>query len=147
VRTGDVVAGPFLDGAVELGPELDGDYALEYNRLPGGSALKGFSPLNTTAEIIVPGFENTPLTLYTRETVLPAKAGEPAKLFGEIELPDALLRSGDASAGMLVKKLGGGKFREVRVKVFKGRVELRDSHLGAIGHLLQISRISQALDD
>ena len=147
VKTGAAVAGPFLDGAQELGPELDRDYALDYDRLPAGSVLKGFSPLNTSAQIIMPGFESMPLTLYTRETVLPAKAGEPVKLYGEIEIPEALLKSAADAARKVVKELGGEKFREVHVKVFRDKVELHGSHLGMVGHILHISQISQALDD
>jgi len=147
VKTGGLAAGPFLDGADELSPSLEKDIAVNYSRLPEGSALKGFSARNGEAVLLVPGFENTPLKFYTREVVLPAKAGEPGKFYGTIGLPDALLSSSDAAARRLVKKLGGSKFREVHVKVLDGSVELRDSHLRIIGHALQVSRISQAMDD
>ena len=147
VRTGGAAAGPFLEGADELSPSEERDAPVNYSRLPEGSTLKGFSARNGLAEIIVPGFEGAPLKLYTREIVFPAKTGDPEKYYGAIELPDALLRSSDAAARRLVKKLGGSKFREVHVKVQPGGVELRDNHLGPIGHILQVSRLSQAMDD
>ena len=146
VKTGAAVTGPFLGGADETGPELDGDYALDYRRLPEGALLKGFSPLNSTAQIVVPGLESAPLTLHTRETVLPAGAGKPRNFYGAVEIPAALYGSSDPAAKRLVKELGGKRFREVRVIVFNGRVTLRDSRLGLVGRALQLSRISDALD-
>ena len=130
VRTGRAAAGPFLTGQEEAGPAIDGDYRLEYRRLPEGARLRGFSPLNRRAEIVLPGLESAPLVFHTRETFLPNRPGGNRHLFGTIEVPQALLSS-PAAAG-LIKALGGN-FREVWVKVEGDTARLRDSHLGGLG--------------
>ena len=130
VSTGRPVAGPFLNGQEEAGPPLDGDYRLEYRRLPDGARLRGFSPLNRRAEIVLPGFESAPLVFHTRGTFLPNRSGRHWHLFGTIEIPQALL-SAPAAAG-LIKALGGN-FREVWVKVDGDAVRLRDNRLGGLG--------------
>lgn len=130
VRTGRPVAGPFLGGEEEYGPSIDGEYRLSYSRLPEGARLRGFSPLNRLSEIVVPGFESTPLVFHTRETFFPNEPGGHWHLFGAIEIPAALLSS--PAAEELVAGLGGN-FREVWVKVEGGAARLRDNHLGGLG--------------
>lgn len=130
VRTGRQMPGPFLGGEEVSGPSIDGEYRLSYRRLPEGSRLLGFSPLNRLSEIVVPGFESTPLVFHTRETFLPNRPGRHWHLFGTIEIPPALLSS--PAAKKLVRDLGGN-FREVWVIVEDGAARLRDNHLGGLG--------------
>ena len=128
VKTGAVVAGPFLEaGPEETAPSIDRDYALEYKRLPAGSRLLEFSPGNVAA-IAIPGIE-TRLLFHTRGTVFPNRPGDPTVLYGTIELPLALMNSGDKAAVSLVKALRGRRFTEVNVRVDKDKAALTDNRL------------------
>jgi len=137
VKTGAPVKGPFLEGPDELGPSLDIDYPVFYSKLPKGSKLKDFSPVNNLAEITVPGLESMPLKFHTRETLLPNREGDAAKLYGTIELPDALMGSKNPAAVKFVKDMDGKKFTEVYAKVSNGRVKLRNSVLPHIAPAAQ----------
>ena len=136
VRTGAAVAGPFLGGAAELGPELDADYPVSFPgllhpRLPDGTIIT-FSPENDIAYLKIPVDAGTvELPLYVREGFTATRKGMP-NLLGSIVVPDDILGSQDPATAALVKKHLRDKVIDVRI-VFDGKtVQLRSAPWRAI---------------
>lgn len=136
VRTGAVVAGPFLGGVAEQGPELDADYPVSFpgllhSRLPDGCVIT-FSPHNDVAYLKIPvDAAAVSLPLYVREGFNATRKGMP-NLLGSIVVPDDVLNSHDPATAALVKKYLHNKVTDVRI-IFDGKtVELRPAPWRAI---------------